>query len=220
MSTSTAFCRRTLIAAAVVLTLAVVSPRAHATFINPGDTTTSITLFGNFTGSVNLADTGSTLFSQNGITGTYEAWVVSGYASNTSPGGLTFVYQVKYTSGTSSALESATMASFTGFKTDVGYFPQNGSEILPSTVSRANAGDVVTFSYGTAGIAPGQQTVQMIINTDATNWMPGKYSVQDGSTAQLTGFAPAPVPEPASLALMGLGVSIAAGLGLRRRLAR
>jgi hypothetical protein len=232
MSTSTVFCRRTLIAAAVVLTLAVVSPWAHATMLAPGNTVgPPLSAYANplVSPATTLADTGVQNFnislSGNNITGSGESWVVSNYAGN--PYGaadLTFVYQVSYTSGTSSVLETATMSGYAKTSplvtTDVGTFAQNGAQIISGTASRTVTGDVVSFSFtnpGT-GIPVGGASALMIVNTNETQYGLSTMTVQDGLTANLIGYAP--VPEPASLALMGIGASIAAGLGLRRRLSR
>jgi hypothetical protein len=56
----------------------------------------------------------------------------------------------------------------------------------------------------------------LVIETNATHYMPGWLSVQDGTAGYGAAFQPAPaIPEPASLVLMGSGL-IAAGGFLRK----
>ena len=209
-----AFGRRALTVAAVVLTIAVASHQAQATVLNPGGVVVPAAGANPLAGTTILGNTTLLPYNQNGITGTYQAWALNNFAGNPyGLGSLTFVYQFTYASGTSSALESATMASFVNWNTDVTVFSQSGGQKVPVQATRTAFGDIIKFSFGANSLTAGQQSVLMVINTNAPNFIPGTYSVQDGSVAQLTGFAP--VPEPGSIALLGIGI-VVAGLGMKR----
>jgi len=154
------------------------------------------------------------------MTGTGQAWAVHNYASN--PFGLgdeTFVYQVSLTGGTTGSgpaiIERLTMSAFDSFLTDVGYFQQNGSQVIPSAMGRTGSGAIINAEYSTP-IAIGQTTVLIIINTNAPFATAGTLTAQDGLTANLNAFAPTATPEPATMA-MALSAVPFLGLAAWRR---
>jgi hypothetical protein len=117
--------------------------------------------------------------------------------------------------------ERISTASFAGFTTDVGYSTvgvaggpaaQSGG-IVPNDVDRSADGSVVGFNYTTANIMSGQNTVLLEIQTNATNYIPGTISVQDGTSGFNSAFAPTSAPEPGTMALLGLGLI---GLGMAK----
>jgi hypothetical protein len=117
--------------------------------------------------------------------------------------------------------ERISTASFAGFSTDVGYntvgvtggpaAPAGG--IVPNTVDRSTDGSVVGFNYTTSNITTGQNTVLLEIQTDATHFIPGTVSVQDGTSGFNGGFAPTSAPEPGTMVLLGLGLI---GIGMAK----
>ncbi len=117
--------------------------------------------------------------------------------------------------------ERISTASFAGFSTDVGYNTAGvtggpaapASGIIPNTVDRSTDGSVVGFNYTTSNITTGQNTVLLEIQTNATNFIAGTVSVQDGTSGFNAGFAPSSAPEPGTMALLGLGLI---GLGMAK----
>jgi len=195
---------------------------AQATLLPPGTPAGVPNAQGDpLTGTTIVANTGVQNFnvtmSGETITGTGQAWVVSGFADNPFAGGLTFVYQVHLTGAPGEILERITASSFAGFSTDVGYH-LTGVQIPPQTASRSGgSGSIVGFSYLAPAIAVGNTSALLIINTNAQFNTTGTLTVQDGITANLRGFAPIATPEPATVAMAFSALPFLGIAVLRRR---
>lgn len=133
---------------------------------------------------------------------------------------LDFVYQFTVLSG--QGLRRFTASSFAGFMVNVGTNPFGVQD--PTTVARnPGPGDVISFNFDqfANGIPVGQTTVQLVIDTNATSFVPGFLSAQDGTAGFGIGFQPAgtPIAEPTTLMLLGTGVTGLAAF-LRRKKAQ
>jgi len=182
----------------------------------PGDGT--LPAGAQFVTSVTNSFTGENASDVVVFTGTVESLVYS----DPSTGYLDFVYQITNNSSFSDAdsIERLTVASFAGFTTDADYIPSTGD--VPSfDASRDSTGAVMGFDMNNGGVAPGQDSDDLIIDTDSKTFtMSGNAAVIDGGTGNAQVDVPlaatqvSAVPEPASLSLL----AIAAGFfGGRRR---
>ena len=144
---------------------------------------------------------------------TFEA-VISDPTNVFGAGDLDFIIVVGNDNDLFHNIERVTTSSFAGFRTDVGYFT-GFPGIPPDTVDRLTA-STIGFNF-IGGIAPGSDSAQIAIETNATRFTSGFLSAFNMGSATTTGFAPA-VPEPSTWAMTLMGF---AGLGwlanLRRR---
>ena len=107
--------------------------------------------------------------------------------TNNPLGGETFVYRITNGSGSLNSIERATIDSFAGFTTDVGYVSGTG-DAAPADASRGSSGDIIGFDFkpfpGTVGtaIAPGQMTDLLVIRTNSPTFTASTLSLIDGST--------------------------------------
>jgi len=91
---------------------------------------------------------------------------------------------------------------------------------LALVMAGAIAVGVIGFNFAVpGGVAPGQVTQVLEIQTNATSFMRGTLQIIDSSVASVTAFEPCPVPEAGSLGLTLLGgLLLATGfLGRRRK---
>jgi hypothetical protein len=212
---------------AVIFTAAL----AHATILPPtGSAPVAPSAFGTDVTGPFLASTGLTAFSatnslgQTTITGEYEAMVYADPNNNFCAGCLDFFVLVESNSTSTDEIERLTLASFGGFMTNVGYSIGKGSPaggVDPATVDRSSTGDgsVIGFNFSTlTGIAPGQETQVLEIETNAKNFMTGTLQIIDSSVASVAAFEPCIVPEASSISMTLLG-GMLLGIGFigRRR---
>jgi hypothetical protein len=128
---------------------------------------------------------------------------------------LDFVYQ--FTNDNIPNADSITTLSLSSFN----YLWANADDkpvagdVAPDTVSRtpvSSGDDTISFLFTTTGVAPGQTTDQLVVQTHATSFYEGNASFLD--TFGVSVQAPVPVPEPVSLSLLATG---AVALLIRRR---
>lgn len=203
---------------------------AHATILPPsGSPPVAPSAFGTPVTGPFLADTGLQDFTavnaqgQTTISGEYRAMVYSDPANDFCAGCLDFFVAVASNSTSLDAIERITLAAFGSFLTNVGYSIGPGSlpaGVVPSTVDRSANGNVVGFNFtAPAGLAPGQTTEILEIETNATRFMAGTLQISDGSVATVAAFEPCGVvPEASSVSMTLLG-GLLLGIGFigRRR---
>lgn len=133
-------------------------------------------------------------------------------------GCLDFIVQIKNNPGSTANITSLTLSGYASFQTDVGYDSQSvggSTECGPAdqgfcnvsgqgalgTVSRDATGNVITFNFAGSGLAPGQSSVDFVVETNSNSFASATLSVvgANGSSAAGIGgiFAPpAAVPTP------------------------
>src|SRR6266446_5913369 len=139
--------------------------------------------------------------------------VTAVYRSGT--GLLDFVYQVTNSATSVDGITRLTAIDFTGFVTDVGVTPNgatlpgglfvNGNSLLPQTVDRSISGDTIGFNYPIPfNILPGETSLAMIIETNATQFKAGSFNIIDGGVSTVNAFEPTrlAVPESGSTAIL------------------
>jgi PEP-CTERM motif len=185
---------------------------------------------GTGTGLTLLASTNQTIQPVPGTSfnATYTEWVYSDTSGTVSASGgsaglcqncLDFFIEVS--NAGPGVEEHITTASFAGFSTDVGYSSVGVTSgpaaqpagIIPNLVDRSSDGSVVDFNYTTTNVTSGENTVLLEIQTNATSFIAGTVSVQDGTSGFNAGFAPTSAPEPGTMVLFGLGFI---GLGMAK----
>jgi hypothetical protein len=134
---------------------------------------------------------------------------------------MDFIITVNNSDVSSDVVEHVTTGSFDSFRTDVGTATSvNGTtwgSSLPNGIDRTSTGFTLDFVFDSPGdIQPANATEYLVIETNAPGWTAGNVSIQDDTSINVAGFAPA-VPEPMSLGLLGGGLALLGGLGLRRR---
>jgi hypothetical protein len=162
------------------------------------------------------------------MNGTYLTAVYSDPGNTFGAGDLDFVYQVTNSANSIHSVGRTTAINFTGFLTDVGYtttgstlgFGFVNGTVVPITVDRASSGDSIGFSFTppiSAAINPGQTSMVLVIETNATNFVAGNFSLIDGGVTTVAAFEPLAARVPEGSALSMLGISGIALLGAMKR---
>lgn len=161
------------------------------------------------------------------MSGSYEAAVYMDPGNHWGANDLDFVYQVTNNANSLDSVGRTTAINFTGWSTDVG-FTTTGSTlgagfvngtVAPVTVDRSGSGDSVGFSFTpfSASIQAGQTSNVLVIETNATLFTAGNFSLIDGGVTTVAAFEPLAARVPEGSALSMLGISGIALLGAMKR---
>jgi hypothetical protein len=163
------------------------------------------------TGGVVLA-TSSLPFVSPTFTGTLTTTVIRGESTNPfGANALTFTYLLTNGAGTHS-INRFTVNGFDGFTVDSSYqTPLPAATVAPAYIDRETNGSSIGFSFvlapvGVGTLGPTQTSATLVLQTNATTYVPNLASVLDGFPATVGTFAP--VPEPSTIILAGFGLAL------------
>ncbi len=202
-----------VIALGLLVTVFLFASLANATIVTPGGATVAASSIAVGGASTTLLTLGSTAFSSvpPSYAGSVNEWVV--LDSNTNE--LDFIYQVTETSNGGGGIETMSVTNFSSTINNVGYTTGYGiAPTLPSSdiSGVSQTGGAVNFDFG-SGLPVGT-TVDLIVQTNATQSTGGYINFNDGGVASVSGYGPA--PEPGSVGLL-LGGLFGVGLFVTRR---
>ena len=209
MNRSSGYPRKGIVGRFLAVALVIGAGFANATIIAPGSSGPPDAL--DASGPI-LADTGVLSFTGvNGrFSGTARSLVVQDSLNPFAAGDLTFLFQLSSDATSLDSIQRITDALFGGFLTDVGqgpphppFFDCDPDCVSAATVDRSADGNVIGWNYGVgAGLEPGDYTLALIVQTNATQFTTGHIQVINADIATVDSFAPTLVPEPSSIVLL------------------
>lgn len=197
-------------------------PVASATLLAPGAAVVPGLEAGTFTA---LASTGVQAFNDSaGMTGIAEAQAGNFTGNPFGANKITFVFQVKDTTGQVEHLTDKSLAG-AGVLIDVGIqaslLPGFAGPVskFPNDAQLSVDGSIVAFDFTpppSNALFPGETSYLLIVNTNQTSFSPGSMGVIDGGGVTLAGYSLTPEPASIAIALAGLPC-LALGRWLRRK---
>ena len=181
-----------------------------------------------------LADTGVQTLTSSTFSAQFDEQVYRDPNNEYCDDCLDWLLKVSNTSASGGGrIETINISDFGGFTSDMGVLASNsspnggaGGSKAPSAVHPNGDGSVLNWQFQgntAAELGPGQTTVWLEVETNATTYQAGLVSAQDGSTAYGNAYAPNTEPNPNTpeapwVPVMGLmgGVAVG-GFALRRR---
>ncbi len=168
-------------------------------------------------GGIVVGSTGPVPFATASYSGTLDSTVISGDAANPF-GGLTFTYRLTNSAVSSGEINRLSVNDYAGFFVDASYQAPTAG-LPPTLMNRSGLGDVVGFNFvgapiGSGVLIPGTTGALLVVQTNATLFVPTLAAVLDGLGTMVPSLGPA-VPEPCSVVLAGIGIVAVAFLRLR-----